>query len=489
MTSTISTTDVNDCAICYGKTSLKLKSANKEIKCQYCMTKFCFKCVDIYLMSLETDVPHCAHCKKTWSHEFLRKETVRAFYDNRYKKRRMEIKFTMEKALFPLAMSIVEQEKTKRQIEKEVDKLRIEEFEINQELRKVRKQMTSLNYKLNNLSKTSAKTYSNRVCVYEKCKGFIDNKGICGLCSKLTCVNCNMEKNSETHFCKPEDIESVNDIMKNTKPCPACGTRIYKIDGCDHFFCTKPGCETGFSWRTGQLLSDRENTNPHFYQFQARTGRGTRRTGDVICGGIPHITDFMYIFEKFHNPNLGFILYQSLRHNMEIELPQWSPNRIIDNTDLSVKFLMDEIDESKYKTLLSKRYKKDEKNQAVYPILEMYVHTMTEFFITLAQNGAYIFTSDDIYIKEPMTFSQYDDILNQMILLKNYVNEELEKVRIQFQSCVPYIDDMWNFKSIVITKKTSPMSYFPDFIGITYDNLSENEDDRIERMTDPDILV
>jgi hypothetical protein len=36
----------------------------------------------------------------------------------------------------------------------------------------------------------------------------------------------------EKHECKPDDVESAKAIEKDTRPCPKCGARIFKIEGC-----------------------------------------------------------------------------------------------------------------------------------------------------------------------------------------------------------------------------------------------------------------
>ena len=44
------------------------------------------------------------------------------------------------------------------------------------------------------------------------------------------------------------DQETLDWIKKHTKPCPKCGTKIEKNNGCNHMICTKPGCGVHFCW-------------------------------------------------------------------------------------------------------------------------------------------------------------------------------------------------------------------------------------------------
>ena len=74
-------------------------------------------------------------------------------------------------------------------------------------------------------------------------------------------------------------------IKQETRPCPSCGIRIYKIEGCDQMWCT--GCHVAFSWRTGLRVNGPIH-NPHFYQFQRQGGGAViQNPGAQICGGLP----------------------------------------------------------------------------------------------------------------------------------------------------------------------------------------------------------
>lgn len=85
--------------------------------------------------------------------------------------------------------------------------------------------------------------------------GYYDINGdkTCILCNTLYCQDCNVPiKRDEVHQCQTADRETLSALLKDSKPCPNCKTRIYKITGCDDMFCTY--CKSGFSWRTGKLI-------------------------------------------------------------------------------------------------------------------------------------------------------------------------------------------------------------------------------------------
>ena len=55
-----------------------------------------------------------------------------------------------------------------------------------------------------------------RPCVTEDCKGFVDSEGNCPVCQKMTCLKCNVTKVDDTHVCSQVDVDTWNDLKKNT---------------------------------------------------------------------------------------------------------------------------------------------------------------------------------------------------------------------------------------------------------------------------------
>jgi hypothetical protein len=83
-------------------------------------------------------------------------------------------------------------------------------------------------------------------CPIKNCRGMImehDNK--CCLCDCQTCFNCFHIIFDDNHKCLEENIETATEIRNNTKPCPNCAIRIFKISGCDQMWCTQ--CHTTVS--------------------------------------------------------------------------------------------------------------------------------------------------------------------------------------------------------------------------------------------------
>jgi len=255
-------------------------------------------------------------CKKAWPINFLVMNLNRSFVDKEYamhhKKRLLEREMsklpdTMEAA--QISKEHTEKEKVERKKYNEVaSELEVIEKQIENLVRqKISKERNATKYLRNadrhkrnalrpgaqeNNEDTSGKNNEKRrfimPCPGEECRGFLSTDYKCDLCSIQTCPKCleviGTDENAE-HICNEDNVKSAEMIRKDTKPCPSCGTRIYKIDGCDQMWCVE--CHQAFSWKTGNIDNGRIH-NPHFYQHKRNENNGmiVRAPGDVLCGGL-----------------------------------------------------------------------------------------------------------------------------------------------------------------------------------------------------------
>jgi hypothetical protein len=121
-------------------------------------------------------------------------------------------------------------------------------------------------------------------CAYNECKGMLSTEYMCGICNKYTCKDCH-EPLQDEHKCNPDTVATAKAILKETRPCPSCNTRIYKIEGCDQMWCTN--CKTPFSWNTGEIVPIGQRLhNPHAIEYMRRSGNTVRAPGDLVCGGV-----------------------------------------------------------------------------------------------------------------------------------------------------------------------------------------------------------
>lgn len=211
-------------------------------------------------------------------------------------------------------------------------------------------------------------------CISANCKGFLDSEFKCGLCAIQVCKVCYEEKKTvDAHVCSPDQVLSVKAIKSESHPCPTCTTLISKIDGCDQMWCTQ--CRTAFSWTTG-LVEQGIVHNPHFYEWARKNGGLARHPldqADLVCDRFIDIYDLRNCFtlEEVDDEISNWIAddacqdrrssYQVLMkihryvHHVKglyVDGQRLEPN---DNNDLRVRYLANELAESRFKQLLLQR--------------------------------------------------------------------------------------------------------------------------------------
>jgi hypothetical protein len=297
-----STPTVN-CEICCEKYN---KSTHNRVVCEYsgCGYESCKVCVRTYLLGTTND-PHCMNCKNQWTSKFLVESLNRSYIDNEYKKHRKNLLVEREISRTPELMVLVERTKLVEEETKELN-LMIKEFE---DLRKMvnimRIKIGEKNMRIFRIrnGETSDKDERKKFimpCPGEDCKGYLSLHYKCQLCKLYVCPDCfeiiGHNKEEALHVCKEDNLKSAELIKKETKGCPKCGVRIFKISGCDQMWCTE--CKVAFSWNTGKIVSNGAIHNPHFYQYMQNNNAGgvaPRNPGDVLCGGLLSIHNLKFI--------------------------------------------------------------------------------------------------------------------------------------------------------------------------------------------------
>ena len=170
------------------------------------------------------------------------KNLTQKFCNHDYRDHRANLLFEQKKSLLPRISNILS-------VEHELESLREEEQRIAKEYRKKMREIRKKENKIIQLKEaffrnrneleltgeeSSERSGMNRPCITESCLGFLDGKGFCPICKKITCLTCNIQKvENEVHECKDSDKAMWIEIRNTTKPCPSCRVRIFKISGCD----------------------------------------------------------------------------------------------------------------------------------------------------------------------------------------------------------------------------------------------------------------
>ncbi len=247
------------------------KSLHSEVKCYFpsCEYSACKECIRTYLTGTTSD-PHCMKCKNKWSLEFTKTSLNASFMETDYKNHRKEILADRAIAQIPEYYEgalrygqLTESDMKLKEIMAKVAGHRAEINKLYVEYDRVRREME-------NKAPTESRKFVMQ-CQNDGCRGMLTTQYKCDICTKFTCPKCFLaiEGEKADHVCKQEDIDTVEELRKNTRPCPNCGLRISKIDGCDQMWCIE--CKTAFSWSKGTVEKGVVH-NPHYYQWMRQNG-------------------------------------------------------------------------------------------------------------------------------------------------------------------------------------------------------------------------
>lgn len=348
----MSSSTSNDCSICCEPYT---KMMRKEIECFNCQKSSCSSCIKRYILDSSTEAK-CLHCNIQWDRRFMVNNLTKKFCDIDYRNHRLDILHHRNKCYLPRVSEIIDienQEKTlKNNIflkKNEIEQLKFQikthpEKEERKRLREIRREKNEKlestrmeYYRLYSLStrridefirgenNTTSSTQNqeqvnNRPCITENCLGYLNRKGECPICNRITCLSCNLDKTKEeNHSCKEEDKLQWEEIRKSTKPCPSCRVRIFKIVGCDQMWCTN--CNTPFSWNRGTIENGPVH-NPHYYDWLFNGGDENNRPRmngleNLECN--ENVLPSIYRIRDFNNNEI-LDYYRILTHLKQVEV-------------------------------------------------------------------------------------------------------------------------------------------------------------------------
>ncbi len=458
----------------------------QPITCPFCPHATCRQCTSQYLLTTLND-SHCMGCKREWNREFIDTHLTQTFRKGALRQHRRKVLMDREKGRLPAMQMFVEaridydkytriysESRARRVSLKRQRNLLQEQFaatdtleELVERLRPINKERAELKLKMRdaeakmraaNLILTgTVKEVKQFImkCPSDGCRGFLSTAWKCGTCQKFFCADCHAEKSGhkdETHTCNEDAKATAAMIRQETKPCPKCGIRISKIDGCDQMWCVS--CQTTFSWNTGQILLNTVVHNPHYYEYLRRTNGGAipREAGDVPCGGLPNA----YIFTRLvmEIPTMSreekselLDIVRCLSDIQYVRLPQFPLRQAANvNQDVDIRYLMKEITEDEWGTSLERTETNGERKKEIGLILQTLLHVGSEK-LTLFQNS----TRDQ-------RARMGKDILAELRAVRAYTNKSLIEKGNQMGMVVPEINKNWLFawvkKSEMKQKKT-----------------------------------
>ena len=491
MSSTVLTTSIKknkpegDCAICCEKYN---NSSHIKVICEFgdCNYETCKKCMRDYLLSTTQD-PHCMTCKKKFSQAYIVNRLNSSFVMTEYKTHRKELLLEREISKLPETMPAAEKATRIKSEENRIKEIYVLRKNITDQLIAVRDEEYRCRLKIHriknntdtdtNAAATADKTERKKFimpCRLENCRGFLNTHYKCEICSQHTCSKCleliGDESNKEAHECIQSNIESAELIRKDTKGCPSCGTRIFKISGCDQMWCSC--CHKAWSWTTGKIDMGVVH-NPHFYQFQRDNGGGTapRNPGDVLCGGLTHIQTVRSevirkldrLLQKIRKDELTEIteinidlvsslhienVHRAVAHLVHVDLADLRHKmRVIveNNETFRVDYLLNNITKAELADSTMRNDINRQKNTEILNIYELISVVGTELFADLVSAELNKETVDFIIYTE-RKMSEYDN-------LRLYCNKQLAKVSVTFSQSVPQLDCRWQKRAVKFTRK------------------------------------
>ena len=458
-----------DCPVCMDHFTSVIR---QPIKCQYCSHQVCRVCTSTYLTTNLND-PHCMGCKREWNREFIDTNLTQTFRKGPLKIHRRKVLIDRERGRLPAMQVYVEALHNMNEISKRISvirKLRHElkskrlkiqhEFstesltelaircrEVNQELQELKNEKLRLEERYHQAYFIyTGREHTTRQfimkCPAEECRGFLSTAWKCGTCQKSFCADCHLEKNGtrdEDHICNEDAKATASMIQTETRPCPKCGIRISKIDGCDQMWCTS--CQTTFSWNTGQILLNTVVHNPHYYEYLRRTNNGAipREAGDVPCGGLPGNWQFTRIVMDHltltnENKILMIDIHRLLADIQHVRLRQFPLRAEAGaNRDYDIRYLQNNMTEEEWGTALERTETKSERNREIGLILQTVLHVGSEKITGIVN-------SDRTHERSQLA----KKFVEEMECLRMYSNQSLWQKGIQMGIVVPIISKQWN---------------------------------------------
>lgn len=446
----------------------------QPIVCTYCPHATCRQCTSQFLLS-SLNEPHCMDCKREWNREFIDTKLTQTFRKGPLKHHRRRVLMDRERGRLPAMQVFVQAQSTiqknalqisvlkkeRKALKEERNKIQVEfngnGFEelterlkpiVTQlatkklEIRKLEKELMTARLVLLGQEKPEMRQQFIMKCPAEGCRGFLSSAWKCGTCEKFFCSDCHAQKagmRDEQHVCNEDAKATASMIRQETKPCPKCGIRISKIDGCDQMWCIE--CHTTFSWNTGQILLNTVVHNPHYYEYLRKTNGGNvpRELGDVPCGGLPNA----YLFTRtVHDSSTVSVpikqkLTDILRGINDVQyarLPGFPLRQNANiNRDIDIEYLMQKISEEEWGTKLEQAETRFERKKEIGLILQTLVHIASEK-LTAVMNAR---PEDKKRI--------YEKTVEEMESVRKYINDSLMDKGIQMGIVVPQLNPNFYF--------------------------------------------
>ena len=285
-----------ECAVCLDPYN---KSTRTPVKCHSCGYQACRQCYATFILDPSNTHPNCMNCHKEFQREFLVDNFTLKFVSKDWKEHRERTILQKERALLPTRQPVAEMVKRKDELNTECNELLEQMNALRMKHYACMTEKTRLEHRIrvgpaaDAALPGSAATQREHAAFIRpcpntaaNCRGFLSTQWKCNLCNMWACKDCHEMKGATQdtpHVCNADNLASAKLIDAETRACPKCGARVYKISGCNQMFCTACN-DCAFDWVTGRI--ETVIHNPHYYEFQRQLhgGQAPRVPGDILCG-------------------------------------------------------------------------------------------------------------------------------------------------------------------------------------------------------------
>ena len=348
-----------NCEICIEKYNGKERS---KVECKKCEYVGCKTCVRQYVLLEGGNYKSnkCMNCKEMWSKDWMINTLGKTWMNTEYKKeiaKKLANESIANKEKNIRGAMIYEALRNQKEVNEHLDQEPNEKFIMP--------------------------------CQNGNCRGMLNEIMInnnkqyyCQLCTKSTCPSC-LEVISDNHKCNKETVETIKTIQTESKPCPKCGERISKIDGCDQMWCVE--CKTTFSWNTGKIERGHIH-NPHYYEYMRNNGGMPREEERVEEEGNPNLNKALeWMCKKRRMPGTNVEHIDNLINYMEygnhishvvIERLNKNAESKRENKVADYKYILGEIEKEELGRDLVKLNTSIEKDESLITIYKEIVELM-----------------------------------------------------------------------------------------------------------------
>jgi hypothetical protein len=374
------------------------------------------------------------------------------------KHHREEILMQREKALLPTRQPEAERRKHMSDLSEQIKEIDSQVLELGRRRAELLTEIAHIRMESYGAKEETVKREFIQPCPNSDCRGFLSTQWKCGMCLMWTCKDCHDIKGlnqDDSHECNPDKVASAKLIAEETKPCPKCGVRLFKISGCNQMWCTSCN-DCAFDWVTGKI--ETAIHNPHYFEYQRRMhGQVPRQPGDQPCmmgGNLPsreinrHLHQYNVSPIVSYNINLLDEICRVSIHILHVLVPRYRIDHLRHNEESGISFLMGKLTEEDFKVKLQRNDKKAQMSHEILNVLLMCAQTLNDI------SGRY---NESLEIHEPDRLSirllAYREtpierllpiletkfvMLQEAFPLLEYANECLEKIAKLYgsKSCV-----------------------------------------------------